>query len=144
QQMWHLREIGDAIASDQVFAKRQRHLRWRVDEFRRLNLFAQRDCLAMYVGNFYAHGGFSGDALDQNGLRLQSQAKILGETCNPAVLDASLRLELVCCDHGAWINLRDASADIELLALLLDGARAILQVVLIDFLTALRRPKQLR
>ncbi len=137
--MRHLCEVGNAVASDQVLAEGESQLRRRVDELRRFDLFAQRNRLAMRVRHFNPHGGLAGDALDQDGLRLQRQAEVLREPRDPAVLDARLGLEFIGGDHRTGVNLRDAAADIELLAFLFDGARAILEVVLIDSLAALCR-----
>src|SRR6266404_2164707 len=96
----------------------------------------------MYIRYLDAHRGFSGNTLDQDGLGFQCQAEIFREARDPTVLDAGFGLELVRCDHRAGINLRDAPADIELLALLFDGARSLLQIILIDSLAALCRSKQ--
>src|SRR5882762_8003458 len=119
--MRHLREVRDTVAPDQVLPQCERHFGGGVDELRRFDLFTQRNRHSMRVRHFDAYRGLAGDALDQNGLRLQRQAEVLRKTRNPAVFDPRLGLELVRGDHRTWISLRDAPADIELLALLLDG-----------------------
>src|SRR5258708_11026484 len=120
QQVGHLSEIGNAVASDQILAERECKLRGRVDELSRFDLLSQGDGLAVRVGNFDADSGFAGDALDQNGLGLESQTKVVGESGDAAVLYAGLGLEFKRGDDRAGIDLRDAPADIELLAFLFD------------------------
>ncbi len=85
------------------------------------------------VRDFDAHRGFPGDALDQDGFRLEREAQIIGEAGDAAVFDACFRLEFVGGDDGTGIDLRDAAADVKLLALLLDGVRAFLQFIFLDF-----------
>ena len=74
---------------------------------------ALRYTLAAQVGNFNAHRGFSGDAIDDDRLRLHGKAQIIHQVGNAAVFDACFRLEFKRGHHRAGINLRDASGDAE-------------------------------
>ena len=73
---------------------------------------------------------------------LQREAQIVREAGDAAVLDAGLGLEFVSGHHRAGIDLRHVAADVELLALLLDGVRAFLEFVFVDLLAALRVGEQ--
>ena len=131
-------QIGNAVAADQVFAKRQRQLGRRIDELGGFDLLAQGDGLAIRVGDFDAHRRFSGDALDQNRFGFEREAQIVREARDAAVFDSRFRLELVGCHHRARIDLGHAAADVKLLAFLFDGVRAFLEFVLFDFFVARR------
>src|SRR5215467_11590160 len=113
-----------------------------MDELRRFNDFAQGDGLPLVVRDFDADSGFAGNALDQDGLRLQRETQVFGEADNAAVLDTGFGLELEGCDDRAGIDLRDMSLHVELEALRLNGPRALLQFVLIEFVAALAFPQQ--
>ena len=106
-------------------------------EFRRLDNVAQRDRFAVRVGNFDADRGFAGDALDQDGFGAQRQAEIVAKAGDAAVFDSGLGLEFESGDHRPGIDLRDVPADVELRALLFDGAGALFQFALVHLLAAL-------
>src|SRR6266566_94711 len=90
-----------------------------------------------FVRALDADGGLAGNALDQDGFGLQGQAQIFGEANNPAVLDAGFRLEFERGYDRAGVDLRDASLDVEFLALGFDGTRALLQFLFVELPAAL-------
>src|SRR5207253_5239477 len=108
------------------------------------DLFTQRDRLALVVRDLDADGGLAGNALDQDGFGLQGQAQIFGEANNPAVLDAGFRLEFERGYDRAGVDLRDASLDVEFLALGFDGTRALLQFLFVELPAALAFVQQRR
>src|SRR6266852_2300551 len=136
EQVRHGGEIGDAHAAVQVASHSQRQFAWRIEEFRRFNDFAERDGLAMDVGHLDADGGLAGNALDQNGFRLQREAQIFRQADDAAVFDAGLGLELEGGDHRAGIDLRDAALNVEFQALVFDGARTDFELVFIELVAA--------
>src|SRR2546430_14458507 len=87
---------------------------------RRFDDFAQGYGLALVVRNFDADVGFAGDALDEDRFGLQSEAQILSEADNAAVLDACFRLEFEGGNDRARVDLTDAALYVELHALCLD------------------------
>ena len=106
-------------------------------EFGRFDNVAQRDGFATRVGDFDAHGGFAGNAFDQDRFGLQGEAEIVAQTGDAAVFDAGFGLEFESGDDRAGIDLRDVAGDIELRALLFDGAGAFFQLALVHFFAAL-------
>ena len=142
QQVRHLRQVGCANPADKIFAQRHRELRRRMAEFGRLDDVAQRNRLAMRIRHFDPDRGFPGDALDQDRLGAQGQAKIFGKSCNAAVLDSRFGLEFERGDHRAGIDLRHLSIHFEFLAFELDRASIFLQLALRHFLAALGRLQQ--
>ena len=113
-----------------------------MDELRRFDDFAQGYGLALVVRNFDADGGFAGDALDEDRFGLQSEAQILSEADNAAVLDACFRLEFEGGNDRARVDLTDAALYVELHALCFNCTRAVLQLFLIKFVAALAFAEQ--
>ena len=113
-----------------------------MDEFRRFDNFAQRDGLPFIVRNFDADGGLPGNALDEDGFRLQSKAQVFRQTDNAAVLDAGFGLEFERGDDRPRVDLRDAPLDVKFEALGFNRPRALLQFVFIEFLAALTFAQQ--
>ena len=108
-------------------------------ELGRFDHVAQGDRFAARVRDFDSHRRFAGNALDQDRLGAQRQAKVFGQARDPAVFDSRLGLEFESGDHRPGIDLRDVAADIEFRALLFDRARAFLQLALVHLLAALGR-----
>ncbi len=104
---------------------------WRFVELLGLQDLAQADDLALGVGDFDAHGGLAGDALDEDGLGLKAQAEVLVERGDAAVLDAGLGLELEGGDHRAGIDLHHRAKHVELLELGLDAGGDVLEFQLV-------------
>src|ERR1051325_10026973 len=115
-----------------------------MDEFRSLDNFAQSDGLPFIVRDFDTDGGFAGNALDEDGFRLQGQAQIFGQTDNAAVLDAGFGLEFERGDDRSRVDLRDAPLDVKFEALGFNRPRALLQLVFIELLAALTFTQQRR
>ena len=76
---------------------------------------------------------FPGNALDQDRFGLQREAQIVRKAGDAAVFDAGFGLEFVGGDDRTRIDLRHVAADVEFLALLLDGVGAFLQLIFFDF-----------
>ena len=102
----------------------------------RLEQLAQRDLLAIRVGNLDADRGLARDAIDDHRLGLHRQAEIVGQPGDLAVLHAGVRLELVGRHDRAGMNLDDGAFDGELAALFLEQPRAVHQLALVDLLLA--------
>ena len=83
-----------------------------------------------------------GNAIDQHRLGLHRQAQIVGEAGDLAVLHAGVRLELVGRDDRARMDLDDRAFDRELAALLLEQARAVHQLALVDLALGFGRVEQ--
>jgi hypothetical protein len=65
----------------------------RILKFVGLDHLAQRDDLQLRVRRRDTHRRLARNALDQNGFGLEPEAKVLGEGCDAAVLDAGFGLE---------------------------------------------------
>src|SRR5258708_3622148 len=126
----------------QISPHRQRQLAPRIEKLRRLDDFPQRNRLPPVVRNFNANRGFAWDTLDQDRLRLQRQAKILGKPGNPAVLDARFRFEFERRNHRPGINLCHAPLHIKFQAFCFDRAGAHFQIIFIQFLAAFALAEQ--
>src|SRR5580658_11203422 len=96
-----------------------------MNEFWGLDDFAKTNGLAMRIGNFDADGGFSRNSLDEQGFGFKSEAKIIGQPSNAAVLDSGFRLEFEGGHHRSGIDLGDVALDVEFLGFLLDVPGAI-------------------
>src|SRR6187397_1642772 len=104
-----------------------------------LQKLAQRDLLPRVVRNLDADRRLAGDAIDQDRLGLRREAEVIGQTGDFSVLHARIRLELEGRHNGAGMNLRDRALDGKLAALLLEQARALHQLALVDLALGLRR-----
>src|SRR5207248_9456003 len=100
------------------------------------------DGLGLGVQNSDAEGGFAGAALDEDRFGLQSEAQILSEADNAAVLDACFRLDFEGGNDRARVELTDAALYGELHALCFKCTRAVLQLFLIKFVAALAFAEQ--
>ena len=125
------RSYDERLAVDGL-AERQRQLRLRSPVRIGLEQLAQRDLLAVRIGNLDADRRLAGNAIDQHRLGLHRQAEVVGQAGDLAVFHAGVRLELVGRDDRARVNLDDRALDRELAALLLEQARAFHQLALVD------------
>ncbi len=75
EQVRHGSKIGDTDAAVKVASHGEGEFAGRVGEFGGFDDFAQRDGLALFVGDFDADGGFAGDAFDKDGFGLQREAR---------------------------------------------------------------------
>ncbi len=93
-----------------------------MNEFGRLDDFAESDGFAMRVGNFDAHGGFAGNALDEERFGAESEAEIVSQAGDAGIFDAGFGLEFESSDHRAGVDLGDVSGDAKFLGFFFDGA----------------------
>jgi hypothetical protein len=92
-----------------------------------------RDEIPVDVGDLDPHGRLAGDAVDEDRLGLHREAQVVGKAGDLAVLHAGVGLELVRRHHRARVDLHDGPLDRELPAFLLEQARALHQLALVDF-----------
>jgi hypothetical protein len=130
EQVGHRREIGHVRLAVDGLPERDRQLGGRAPVDLRLEQLAQRDLLAIAVGDLNADGGLPGDAIDQHRFGLHRQAQIVGQAGDLRVFHAGVRLELVGRDDGAGVDLHHRPFDRELAALFLEQARAVHQLAL--------------
>jgi hypothetical protein len=114
QQVRHAGQIGGGDASVDVLAHGEGELRFRAEEFLRLDVLAQPDDFALAVRHLNAYGALAGHALDQDAFGAQREAEIVGEADDAAVLDAGFGLEFEGGDDRAGIDLRDLAVHVEL------------------------------
>ncbi len=112
--MRHLLELADADAPADVLAQSEDQAGGRFVELVGFENLAQADGFAARVGDFDAHGGLAGNALDENGLGLQAEAQILAESGDAGDFYAGIGLELKRGDDRTGVDLDHAAEDVEL------------------------------
>src|SRR5579862_195098 len=96
----------------------------------------------MRVGNLDAHGGFAGDALDEERLGAKSEAEIVGQASDAGIFDTGFGLEFESGDDRARVDLRDVSGDAKFLGFLFDGAGVVLQLGFVHFFAVFGRAEK--
>ena len=137
-------EVGHERLAVDGLAERERQLRGRALIGVGLEQLAQRNRLAIRIRDLDADRRLAGNALDQHRLRLHRQAQVVGQPGDLAVLHAGVGLELEGRDDRARVNLHHRAFDGELAALLLEQARRVHQLALVDLALGLRRIEQRR
>jgi len=89
--MGHLREVGDALRPIKVLACASVILEGELMNSATRSVRAAQSSVDVRSA-LRCHGRLAGDALDQDGLRLQRQTEVLCEPRDPAVFDARLGL----------------------------------------------------
>ena len=101
EQVRHRGEIAQERLAVNGLAQRQRQLRRAALVRVRLEQFAQRDDLAVLVGNLDPDGGLAGNAIDEHRLGPHGQRQVVGQAGHLAVLHAGFGLELERRDDRA-------------------------------------------
>ena len=128
--MRHSGQIGGDDAAIDILAHGDGQPRFGFVEDLRLKAVAQMDGFAAVVRHLDADSILAGHALDENAFSAHRKAKIVGEAGDARVLDARFRLEFVCGDHRAGIDLHHLAAHVELGAFLHQYASLFAQLVL--------------
>src|ERR1019366_58970 len=132
QQMRHLGEIGGDRTPRDILAERDGELALRGQEFLSLENLAQKNAFALAVGHFDADHGLAGDRrLDSHRGGSKRHREIVGEIDNLAHLDSGARLEFVHRDDRARLYFDHPALDAEISELLLEHARAALELALV-------------
>ena len=142
EQVRHGGQVRDERLAVNRLAERERQLGGRAHVRLRLEQLAERDRLAVHVGDLDADGGLAGQPIDEHGFGLHRQAEVVGEPGDLAVLHAGVGLELVGRHHRARMDLHDGAFDRELAALLLEVPRAFHQLALVDLALGAGRIEQ--
>ncbi len=144
EQVRHRRQVGHERFAVDRLAERDGQLRRRVLVGLRFEQLAQRDRLAVRVGNLDPDRGLAGDAIDQHGFGLHRQAQVVGQPGDLAVLHAGIGLELEGRHHRAGVDLHHRALDRELAALLLEVPGRVHQFALVHLALGLGRIEQRR
>src|SRR5262249_48472990 len=108
----------------------------------RLDHLAQRDRLALGVGDLDTHRRLAGEAVDPDRLGLDPQTEIVDEVRDLRVLDPRVRLELGRGHDRPWMDLADAAVNVELGTTFRKAARALHQLRLVDVDVTLGRGQE--
>src|SRR5580704_5028897 len=132
QQMRHFGEVGGDRTPRDILAERDSELALRRREFLGFENLAQKNALAFAIRNLDSDHGLAWHRrLDSYRGSPQSHREVVGEIDDLAYLDAGARFEFVHRDDRAWLHFDHATLDAEVRELLLEHARATLELTLV-------------
>ena len=114
QQVGHLAKVGDLGRTGDILAQGHRQRAAHIDVVLRLKDRTNINGGTNLIGNFDADGGLCrGWSLDTDTRSGQVQGDIIGQACDAADLDTSLRLQFVPGDRGTAADIQHRGLDAE-------------------------------